>query len=244
VILLVASTAFGQLQEPAADRLTNYLNWFAPLNPASGQVAPGQESPTPHDIDNTERAWSNWVPNLAPTNLPGPIVGITDGLFCEVVFLGETGDCWGQFGYTNNGTDHLLSGSSADRQFGSFALPLPTERDAFDFFVERTEAGSTERYYAFTHSLNSPGASPGDGYWGTLAPLASVGGASDLPFAVLSFEHQDPRYREAADPALFVFAVRAGAYWNDAPVPEPATYGLGAALALLALIASRRLRST
>lgn len=243
VLLLVVSTASGQLQPAEPDRLADYLNWFGPLDPSAGLVAPSQPSPSPAQIDNIHRDWSSWVQNAPPYQLYGPITGITSGLFCEVVFLGQTGDCWGQFGYSNNNADHPLSATAADRQFGSYALPLPTDQDHLDFYVERLGAdGNYERYFAFDHSRNSPLAPVEDGYWGTLAPLSSLRNDFDFAFSVLAFEYSDPSY--GADPALFVFAVRAGAAWNNDAVPEPGTYGLVGGAALLTLIVWRRFRAT
>ncbi len=240
ILLLVASTASGQLLNPSADRLADYLNWFGTLNPTYGLVAPGQPNPSPGQISDSHREWSSWIPNLSPSHLGGPISGIGAAYYCEVVFLGQTGGDWGRFGYTNSGTDHVLSMSAADRQFGSYALPKPSDHEQLDFFVERTTpGGGAERYYAFEYGLNSPLASPSDGYWGTLVPLTGGADAIDLPFAVLAFAPEIPEYE--TDPALFVFAVRAGGYWNAA-VPEPSTYGLVAAAGLLALIAGRRSR--
>ena len=244
------STAFGGLLPPDPARLPDYLNWFAPLVPGSGLVAPGDQCPAPSAIDDANRSWGRWSPNAPPTNLPGPITGVAEGLYCEVVFLGETGDCWGRFGYTNNGADHLLSSSAADRTFGSYALPLPTNLDQLDFFVERLVPGADPlRYYAFDLAANSPGAAADDSYWGLLAPRtydpgspAALAGAGAIPFAVFALE--SPSSGDTRPPDLFVYAVRAGYDRPADPVPEPATYGIAAGAALLGLAALRRRRSS
>ena len=239
VLLLVATTASGQLQTPDADRLAAYRNWFAPLDPAAGLVAPGLPSPGPTQIDDGNRDWSSWMPNTPPTNLFGPIISNYPWQLCEVVFLGQTGDGWGQFGYCLNGVDHLLSQSGADRQFGDYAHPQPGANQRLDFFVERiTSAGNRERYYAFEQALNSPLAPAADGYWGSLTPLSEDHDGQGATFTLLAFAPEVPGY--GGDPALLVFAVRAGSVWIDTPIPEPATYGLAAAAVLLALAARHR----
>ncbi len=169
---------------------------------------------------------------------------MSEDLYCEVVFLGQTGSGWGSFGFHSAGNDFQLSTDAADRHFGSYALPPPLANEEMDFYIERSDGS---RYYAFDKSLNSPGASPSDGYWGTLVPLSSfrgdvlgLAGDASLPFAVFAFA-PEPAAVTTAEPDLFVFAVRAG---YDAPtaVPEPATYGVTAAAALLALALLRRRR--
>ena len=80
-----------------------------------------------------------------------------------------------------------------------------------------------------------------------MSPLASVrgdhiglAGAACLPFAVFAFTA--PAATQDAPPELFVFAVRAGYDIPIGPgaVPEPATYGLGAAVLLSAAALWRR----
>lgn len=235
---------------PDAALLADYHSLFDEFVPAAGLVNPAQQTPAPLQIDDSTRNWGNWHPNTPPSNLIGPIIGIADGLYCEVVFLGETGTGWGRFGFTNNGTDHLLGASAADRPFGAYALPLPTHLDRLDFFVELADPnGGTLRYNAFESGANSPAASPADCYWGVLAPFlftpgseAAAAGASGIPFTVFAFV--SPFTPDDQTPDLFVFAARAGYDRPAAPVPEPGTFGLTGALCLAVVLGLKRARAT
>ena len=242
-LLLAVSPASAQLSLPAPDRLADYHAWFDPFAPANGVVAPDQQTPGSTQITDTNRVWSGWLP--PPASLPGPIQGFDPGVYCEVVFIGETGLCWRDFGYQLNGVDYLLSQTSADRQFGGHFLPLLTSQDAINFFIESVdETGASNRQYALASTPDVPIGSPGWGYFGFLTPLTSVrgdmagfAGSNALPFAVLAFT-PDADTPDVAN-ELFVFALRAGEF-HPTGVPEPATYGLVAAGALLALVARRR----
>lgn len=231
-VLLTVQTAFGQLLTPGADRLADYHNWFDPLNPANGLVAPHQ--PSPGSIDTPARQWSTWRPNLPPTDLSGPILGTFDEIYCEVVFLGCTGTGWGEFGYRLSGAEGAFSTDPSSLNFGAFALPDISATDTLDFYVERTDG---TRYYAFEKGRNTAPAA--DGYWGSLTPLESVRGpaaGNDETFAVFAFSPD----LTVAEPELFVFAMRATFFVSAQPVPEPATYGMIGGAALVAGVVLRR----
>lgn len=234
------STACAEMFSPPADRLADYQAWFGTFHPAAGLVAPSVQNPDAVDLDAPARDWTIWTQNVPPGDISGPIVGSSPTMLCEVVFIGASGPGWHRFGYSLSGADHDLCSDVPAQTFGGYALPALADFDTLDFFVERADGS---RYYAFDKSLNSAPAA--DGHWGTLFPLLSVRGdlgglAGDLalPFTVFAFS---PDF-SAADPELFVFAVRAG---FDAPaeaVPEPATFGLLGTGALAALALLRRHR--
>ncbi|MFT3831644.1 MAG: PEP-CTERM sorting domain-containing protein [Opitutaceae bacterium] len=240
--LLSANVAFGQMLSPQPDRLADYHAWFDSFNPAGGIVAPSVQIPGSVDFDGPARDWTLWSQNVPPGDISGPIVGSSPTMLCEVVFLGATGANWDRFGYSLSGTDHNLCTDIAGEPFGNYALPVLANFDTLDFYIQRADGS---RYYAFDKSLNTAPAA--DGHWGTLFPLMSVRGdfeglAGDyaLPFTIFAFS---PDFG-AADPELFVFAVRAGFDAPADPVPEPATYGLIGAGAVAALALLRRYRSS
>ncbi len=243
-LLLLSSLSLpvcGQLQPASAGRPTDYHDWFAPLNPATSLVVPGAQTPAANEIDTPARRWTPWSPNTPPSGPDSPITGTGIDLFCEIVFLGETGTGWTAFGWSTAGEDTVLSASTADRLFGSYTQPTLSNVEDLDLFVERSDGS---RYYVFDKTRNSPGASPTDGYWGTLLPLASCRDAQvglvdayGLPFAVFAFA---PSGNDLS-PELFVFAIRAGADRAIGPaVPEPSTYGVCASAVLLGVLALRR----
>jgi hypothetical protein len=235
--LLTATTAFGQLLSPEPDRLTDYLNWFDGFNPVAGAIIPALNTPDGLQADTPHRDWSGWARN-APVGLTGPIVGATQDLNCEVVFLGHTGSDWRAFGYRQSGIEYLLSDDLGGVPFGSYILPPLTYLETLDFYIERTDG---TRYYAFDKSLNTAPAM--HGFFGTVTPLTTCrpddllcNEDSALPFALLAFV---PEYNGTTPPEAFLFALRAG-YDSPAAVPEPATFGLAAAALLAALGIHRR----
>ncbi|HLP09193.1 MAG TPA: PEP-CTERM sorting domain-containing protein [Opitutaceae bacterium] len=239
---LSANVAFGQMLSPQPDRLADYHAWFDSFNPAAGIVAPSVQIPGSVDFDAPARDWSLWAQNVPPGDISGPIVGSSPTMLCEVIFLGATGTSWDRFGYSLSGADHNLCTDIAGEPFGNYALPTLANFDTLDFYIERADGS---RYYAFNKSLNTAPAT--DGHWSTLIPLVSVRGDLDglagelaLPFTIFAFS---PDFG-AADPEVFVFAVRAGFDAPADPVPEPATYGLIGAGALAALALVRRYRRT
>ncbi len=244
-LLIAATTAFGQLTSATGGRLSDYHDWFGPLDPATSLVLPGAQAPAANEIDTATRHWSSWAPNTPPSGPDSPITGTGLDLFCEIVFLGETGTGWTSFGWSAAGQDSVLSDGPGSRGFGSYLQPTLQNVEDLDLFVERSDGS---RYYVFDKSRNSAGASPNDGYWGTLLPLASCRGAQvgmvddfGLPFAVFAFA---PPSTNGA-PELFVFAVRAGADVPVSPaVPEPSTYGLCGGVVLVGALVLRLRRTS
>lgn len=264
--MLVGTSAFAQLSTATGARLTDYTNWFGDFKVASDKTFPGEPSPinlTPPAGITTDRLWTGWYPNTAPS---GVITGSKYINSVEIVFLGETAGWWDDLGYTLNGTDHLLAdgvqafGGSPNRAFGDYAYFKLDEGETLDFFVTGsgvyTQDGVvTVGPYGGKYSVFSNGA---NSYWGTLVPLTSVRntltqdftspawsvfGVEDIsPVAEDGTVAIPPNWKEKADYNDFLFAVRYGWDIPQGPVPEPSTYGLIGAAALLGLIAYRRFK--
>ena len=191
-------------------------------------------------------------------------------LYIEIVFLGETAGWWDDFGYTMNGNDFLLADSvqttnkngPKNSWFGDNLVLELAPGESLDFFVtgsgvfgpnvsdDPTIGTQGGKYYVFDTDNNLPDGSDMQSYYGTLTPFASVRdwvnvpGILKDPFTIMAFEdireHGANRDNDFND---FIFAIRAtyDKPYGD-PVPEPSTYGLIGAVALLALGGYRRFK--
>lgn len=270
-MLLAAASAFGALTQATGDRLTDYTNWFAPeFDVASDANYIGVPHPTTNDpapFVDANRSWSGWTQNWGP-GLIGPIVGTAEaGLVTRVefAFLGETAGWWDDIGYRLNGVDYLLAdgvqaaGVSFNREFGDYAEWTLAAGDTLDFFVTGSgimsqdgviTTGSTGgKYYVFDKTLNTPASATMQSYNGLLAPLTNTRAVdadtqlSDQAFWVMGFEDIRLRANSDMDYNDLLFAFRSDAVKPIAdPVPEPSTYGLIGAAALLALAGYRRFK--
>lgn len=233
-----------------------------------GVPYPSANTPNGTDIDNADRDWSGWTANWTPTGLkdtiPNPFfnpLSSTKNLIVEVVFLGETAGWWDDLGYTLNGTTDVILADSIqtigwqkNRWFGDYATLSLKPGQSLDLFVTGTGSRSNVqdglpsigadggKYYVYDPMNNTPGYSTQQSYFGSLVPLTSVRGSNFLdPYTIVAFE--DIRQRGAGRDSDFndmLIAFRAGYDIPQGGVPEPSTYGLIGAAALLGLIGFRR----
>ncbi len=105
------------------------------------------------------------------------------------------------------------------------------------------------KYYVFDSDGNLPVGSDMQSYYGTLTPFTTVRDSEKIPgiladpFLVMGFEDiREHGANRDSDFNDFIFALRSTYENPQAPVPEPSTYGLIGAAALLALVGYRRFK--
>jgi hypothetical protein len=258
LLLLSAASSYGTLAPATGRQLTDYSNWFAPFRVASdanvtGIPNPRADFPDSTEADTVNRDWSGFSPNWGTTGLVAPTFGVTKPITVEVVFLGESGGWWNDFGYRLNGVDYLLvDGVQAvggrTISFGYHTFLTIDADDALDFFITGSGVKKQDgkitigdkggKFYTYDKTLNTGGAVQ-QSYYGTLDPLKSTRVVADLgSFTVLGFEDYNLTTGQSdRDYNDLLFAFR---YVTETPVPEPATYGVLAAGALLGLVVLKR----
>lgn len=249
-----------------------FANPFAVASDANytGVPSPTANQPDGTAIDGPARDWSGWSANWGATGLKSKIdnpffnpLTATKDLTIELVFLGETAGWWDDWGYTLNGTTDVILADSVqtigwqkNRKFGDYTYLTLKPGESLDLFVTGTgvfggvfdgvpSVGSAGgKYYVYEPGNNTPGDATQQSYFGNLAPLASVRGPSYLdPFTIMAFEDIRPGGAgRDGDFNDFLFAFRAGYDIPQGPVPEPSTYGLLGAVALLGFVAYRRFK--
>ncbi len=262
-LLLAATTSYGALSPASVPQLANYTTWLGAFAIASDGTELNQPSPIlglPPAGPLGTNTWSGWQPNWS-TGLVGPIVGQAGGTTTlEAVFLGETAGWWDDWGYRLDGVDYLLADGmqavgGATRNFGDNTTFTLNPGQTLDFFVTGSAITSPDgvitvgnnggKFYVYDKSLNtSYGAQPGttnQSYYGT---LITDNASNNLVYTVAGFEDINIRTgRSDADYNDVIFAFGNQTFTPFGPtVPEPSTYGLMGAAALLGLVGYRRFK--
>ncbi len=249
-VLLSAACAFGQLESATGERLANYISWFGEFAVASDANHPGDPSP-PHSLPTAGNpaGWLGWIPNFGLGTPLSPIANTSADpdfkLRVEYVFLGETAGWRNNWGYRLNGnpadeetiaSNIQAAGSLANTKFGDFGSVVLENGETLDFFLQGTgsEGG---KYFVVDPSESTPTSATMQSYYG----LFFTSPEDTVPYTIVGFE--DVRLGESGndtDYNDFLFAFRAARDEEQAPVPEPSTYGLLAAMLLIFLAEYRR----
>ncbi len=183
----------------------------------------------------------------------------------ELVFLGETAGWWDNIGIRLNGSDTLLAkgiqtvAPNTNREFGDYWEMTLNPGDTLDFFVIGTETSAMNdiinptpsnggKFFVFDESANDPLSASMQSYYGFLQPLTNLRPVdptkelSNQQWTVMGFEDIQTVFGSHIDYNDMGFALRGFYFKVDAPVPEPSTYGLIGAAALLALAGYRRFK--
>ncbi len=190
----------------------------------------------------------------------------------EFAFLGETAGWWDNIGYRlTDGAGNLIEeklladgiqtvAPNTNREFGDYWEYVLDAGNKLDFFVIGTEkSGPNEiidptpvkggKFFVFDETANIPGSAMEQSYYGQLQPLTNervVDKSKELykqSWTVMGFEDIQTKLNSHIDYNDIGFAFRADYFVNTA-VPEPSTYGLIGAVALLGLAGYRRYRKS
>ncbi len=224
-------------------------------------------TPNMHSPDNVDGlSWSNSV----NSNVVADLASInTTGGTIQTIFVGESAGWKNNFGYSYDGNPSSVQsfslfnniqapGNPANGTYTDIVLNAG-QASTFDFWLDAVgnqPGGEFGGVYTPIHETNStPYIAPGNVVWATSAIEVptwvqslnnGAGGTEDVATYLVGFEdwrldsnQVDKDYND------FVFAIQLfdqnGTPFT--PVPEPSTYGLIGAAALLGLVARRRFAS-
>lgn len=152
-----------------------------------------------------------------------------------------------------------------NRSFGDYWETVVAPGEYLDFFVVGTQTDMDNaiilpdpienggRFFVFDENANSPLSASMQSYYGTLTPLKNYRVVdqekelSNQAWTVMGFEDIQPSDPDNPGPRTdyndMLFAFRSADFGPSGPtVPEPSTYGLMGAVALLALAGYRRFK--